>query len=216
MRVLLVRHAESTFNRTRRFPTKDVPLSERGKIEAHLTAQRIKDTFPAQALMASDLWRAQQTAKIIESVIGIPAEYSDALREVRRPSSILGKSVFHPQSLWANARVLMGAHNPAFHYTDAETITQARERAQSALNHLIARPESHIVVVSHEMFIKAMLESMTIARDARGMTAYRLFRPFLILRNASLTECVWDGSWHIRYVNQTRHLRRQDVSLIPR
>lgn len=215
MRILFVRHGESTFNARRRFQTKDVPLSERGKIEAHLLARRLKE-FPAEALIASDMWRAQQTAEIIESAIGIEAEYLSALREVRRPSLLSGKSVFNPRTLWVNFQLASRGHNPAYRYSDEETITEARERAQSALAHLVARTESNIIVVSHEMFIKAMLEAMVIEPDARGRAAHRLFRPFLILRNASITECVWDGTWRIVSLNDTSHLRAGDVTFVPR
>jgi|GEM_PF-2162038 len=55
MRVLFVRHGETAFNAARRFQTKDIALSERGKIEAHLMSRRIKESFPAEALIASDM-----------------------------------------------------------------------------------------------------------------------------------------------------------------
>ena len=216
MRILFIRHAESTFNATRRFPTKDVALSERGKIEAHMVARRVHESFPTEAIIASDLWRSQQTAEILESLVNVEVEYSDLFREVRRPSSILGRSVFSPKALWVNFLLLLRGHNPAYRYSDEESLGEVRERAQSALNHLVARTESHIVVVSHEMFIKAVLETMALGSEAKGATPYRLFRPFVILRNGSITECSWDGSWHINSVNQTSHLRSGDVSFVPR
>lgn len=216
MRVLFVRHGESTFNVTRRFQTKDVPLTERGKIQAHLAARCIKDTFPAEAVIASDMWRAQQTAEIIESVLDLEAEYWPELRELRRPSNIIGKRVYDPRTFTATISMLTRGRNGAYRYRDEETIAEMRERARSVLARLVARPESNVVVISHETFIKAALEAMTIAADAQDITAYRLFRPFLILRNASMTECQWDGKWRINYVNRTGHLRQPDVPLIPR
>jgi len=146
----------------------------------------------------------------------VTAEYSDTLREVRRPSEIAGKSVFNPYAAGVHLLTALHGRDPDYRFSDEETVNEARERAQMVLNHLAARPESHLVVVSHEMFIKTLLEAMTIASDARGMTTYRLFRPFLILRNASITECVWDGAWHIASINDTNHLRSQDLSLVPR
>jgi len=67
IRIFLVRHGETEWNRTGRFQGRsDVPLNEEGKTQAQATALALKDT-PFDAIYASPLSRALETAEIIKT-----------------------------------------------------------------------------------------------------------------------------------------------------
>ena len=67
IRIFLVRHGETEWNRTSRFQGRsDVPLSAEGKKQAQATALALKDT-PFAAIYTSPLSRAVETAEIIRA-----------------------------------------------------------------------------------------------------------------------------------------------------
>jgi len=81
-RLILVRHGETDWNLEGRYQGQvDVPLNERGREEAKLLAERLKDER-IEAIYASNLSRAYQTAKIIAEALGQEVKTLESLREV--------------------------------------------------------------------------------------------------------------------------------------
>jgi broad specificity phosphatase PhoE len=67
MRILLVRHGETDWNRFRRFQGRsDVPLNQAGRDQAHALALALKDE-PIAAIHSSPLIRTMETARLIRS-----------------------------------------------------------------------------------------------------------------------------------------------------
>ncbi len=65
-RILLVRHAETNWNRTRRFQGRsDLPLNQKGRDQAHALALALKEE-PITAIYSSPLARAMETAHIVK------------------------------------------------------------------------------------------------------------------------------------------------------
>ena len=65
-RIFLVRHGETDWNQTHRFQGRiDVPLNREGKNQARALALTLKDE-PLDAIYASPLARAIQTARVIK------------------------------------------------------------------------------------------------------------------------------------------------------
>jgi broad specificity phosphatase PhoE len=80
--LLLVRHAETAWNREGRFQGHaDPPLSPLGRRQAEQLADEL-ETCPPDAVYASDLRRAAQTAEIVAGRFGLPIETDPGLREV--------------------------------------------------------------------------------------------------------------------------------------
>lgn len=82
-RFLLIRHAESTMNAAGLWQGQaDPPLSQQGRGQARALAQALAAEGAAlQALVASDLRRALETAAILGERLGLAAEPVPALRE---------------------------------------------------------------------------------------------------------------------------------------
>ncbi len=72
MRLILIRHAESTGNAEARLQGRhDFPLSEKGVAQAGLLAERLRQ-HPVDALYASPLSRAHHTAEVVSEAVGLP------------------------------------------------------------------------------------------------------------------------------------------------
>src|SRR5215470_10504262 len=84
VRFLLVRHGETTWNQENRWQGQaDVPLSDAGRAQARLLAQRLLvDGRQVNAIYASDLSRAFETAEILSESLRIPPNPDSGWREM--------------------------------------------------------------------------------------------------------------------------------------
>lgn len=81
-RLLLIRHGESSWNRSRRLQgCLDSRLSRKGRLQAQAVAARLKD-IGFTALCASPLGRTVETAQIIGEGLDLRVEIYDDLREI--------------------------------------------------------------------------------------------------------------------------------------
>jgi broad specificity phosphatase PhoE len=82
MRILLLRHAETEWNRERRFQGwRDVPLSATGREQAE-SAARLLAAARIDAVWSSPLARARDTAAIIAAPHRLAVQESEAFREM--------------------------------------------------------------------------------------------------------------------------------------
>ena len=80
--LLLVRHAETDWNASGRFQGHaDPPLNERGRQQAHALAVELAGTR-FDALYASPLRRAAETAEVLGAALQLPVTLVEDLREV--------------------------------------------------------------------------------------------------------------------------------------
>lgn len=82
MRLIFVRHGESVWNHEGRVQgIADPPLSERGRVQARLVAERLAQEFRPVAVYASALQRATETGRIIAARLGLPLNVDARLNE---------------------------------------------------------------------------------------------------------------------------------------
>ncbi|MGB9594512.1 MAG: histidine phosphatase family protein [Anaerolineae bacterium] len=82
MRLIFVRHGESVWNHEGRVQgIADPPLSERGRAQAALVAERLAREFNPAAVYASALQRATETGRIIAVRLGLPLHVDARLNE---------------------------------------------------------------------------------------------------------------------------------------
>jgi len=80
--LLLARHGETDWNRERRVQGHtDIPLNEEGRRQARKLAERLR-AFEIHALLASDLARAAETARIVGEALRLAPRFSPAWREI--------------------------------------------------------------------------------------------------------------------------------------
>ena len=82
MRILLLRHAETDWNRERRYQGwRDIPLSPPGRAQAE-SAGRLLAASPLAAVWSSPLARARETAALIAAPHTLPVREADAFKEM--------------------------------------------------------------------------------------------------------------------------------------
>ncbi len=150
MAVFLVRHAETDANAARIVQTPDAPLSARGREQAERLAVRLARAGVA-AIVASDLRRAVETARVVQRATGAPITFDPGLRErdygdVRgTPYAGLDVDIFAPDyeppggETWA-----------AFH----DRVDRAWERLRA----LAARTPGNLAVVTHGLVCGAVVD----------------------------------------------------------
>ncbi len=81
-RLIVVRHGESLWNAERRLQGHEgVGLSDRGRVQARLSAEWVAGAHPDARLATSDLERAVETAAAFETALGRPAAQAHELRD---------------------------------------------------------------------------------------------------------------------------------------
>jgi broad specificity phosphatase PhoE len=140
--LLLVRHGETDWNAERRWQGHaDVPLNERGREQA----RRLADSFPeddVDAIYASDLVRARETAEILGARLGLPVVVDRDLREID-----------------VGSREGLTGEEVGIREWDGEAYEAHRERTLRALARIVAgHPGSRVLVVAHGGTLRRMHE----------------------------------------------------------
>ncbi|MBA2742165.1 MAG: histidine phosphatase family protein [Actinobacteria bacterium] len=147
--ILLVRHGETDWNAERRVQGHtDRSLNEVGLEQIRALAQELADE-PLDAIYASDLARAHETARAIADPRGLPIETLPELRErdFGTWEGLTDAEVFerYPE-----------AHTGS--WGDAETREELAERVVSTLLQIAgAHPGGRVLVVTHGGPLRAML-----------------------------------------------------------
>jgi broad specificity phosphatase PhoE len=150
----LVRHGEPAIFGRINGRTAGIGLSERGRAEARLVADRLAGENPA-ALYASPLQRTRETAEILAARLGLPVVCRDELIELDF-GEWTGLSFDQVRAdprwpPWQSCRSIAAIPG-------GESWRQVQERVVGALFDLRrAHPEGNIVVVSHGDVIRAAL-----------------------------------------------------------
>lgn len=82
MEILLIRHGESEADILHVHEGKaGFPLTKRGRKQVQLMAEKVANEFPPEAIWASTLQRASETASILSEKVGCPIRFEEKLME---------------------------------------------------------------------------------------------------------------------------------------
>jgi broad specificity phosphatase PhoE len=143
--ILLARHGETDWNVEGRLQGwDDRPLNETGRAQARELARRLAET-PFDAVYASDLSRARETAEIVAEPHGVPVVIDSDLREMHYGS-------------WSGlTRSEIEERFPGAERHDGETREQHLERVLASADRIARRhPGGRILVVSHGGSMRAL------------------------------------------------------------
>ncbi|MBQ6824502.1 MAG: histidine phosphatase family protein [Clostridia bacterium] len=154
--VIMVRHGFSMANEQNRFAGHwDIPLTALGKEQAACAASWFS-VHPADAVYASDLMRAYETALPIAAVLGLAVQKEPGLREIRAGEweTLLFDELplRYPKEfkLWTEDLGRSGCPG-------GETVAEVYERVWSAVSRLAARHDGEtICLASHATPIRAI------------------------------------------------------------
>ncbi|MFA5830835.1 MAG: histidine phosphatase family protein [Candidatus Paceibacterota bacterium] len=210
-RVYFVRHGETAGNAAGRSQTSDIPLSERGKKQAQFVAERFT-RIGIDKIFASPYTRAKETAETIGNKIGKKIVFDELLREIKRPSEIIGKSHYEEEYHRIIGEVEKRELSPGDRYQDEETLFEMEIRARAVLDMLLRDNKKDILVVSHDVFLKMVLAAMMISDARLCVEVFREMRYFMTLNNTSITMAAYCEEprgglrWRLRTWNDQAHL----------
>ena len=149
MRVWAVRHGESDYNLLRLCnddPAQPVHLTARGRAQAAAAAERLA-AAPVDAIYASPLPRARETAAVIGERVGCAVRVDDRLADIR--SGCEGRPVAAYQAAIA--------HDPLHARPDGgESLLDHRGRVVGFLAWLKQQSHAGAVLVCHEETLRAL------------------------------------------------------------
>lgn len=197
MHIYFVRHGETELNEQHIHQSPCTPLSPKGKEQAVTVGEYLRSVNP-DLLISSEYTRALETARTIGFFTGLSPQVQGLFYEMARPSSLFGKSHFHPLTFWYVFKIAYKRKDPKWRYADAENFTDIRQRAERALTYLESLRETHqsVVVVSHTIFINCMVSYMC---KKRVLDVRDLFSMVLHIKRMKNTEII-----HVEYVGENK------------
>ena len=195
MSLLIIRHGETAFNRDRVMQPAETPLSDRGREQAILLAQRLS-TEGITRILASDFPRAAMTAQALSEETGVEIEFESLLQE-RNFGHLRGQTFVELEA--QNINPFAENYEPEGGETWQEFDQRgchAWSRIQSAL------PASGtLAVVTHGLVCSALLHHH-LESEPHASNPGRLY-PF---RNASFTLVESSPPWRVKLLNCAEHL----------
>jgi broad specificity phosphatase PhoE len=193
--LLIIRHGETAFNRDRVMQPAETPLSDQGKEQAILLAQRLS-TEGITRILASNLPRAVMTAQALSKETGVEIEFEPLLQE-RNFGHLRGQTFVELEA--RDIDPFTEHYEPeggeAWQEFD-QRVSRAWSRIQSAL------PASGtLAVVTHGLVCSALLNNHLESGPHASDTG-RLY-PF---RNASFTLVEPSPPWRVQLLNCAEHL----------
>jgi probable phosphoglycerate mutase len=199
VRLLLVRHGQSTWNREHRIQGQlDPPLSEEGRSQAERLGQRLAGRRLA-GFYSSDLTRAFETSQLIGPLVGIDPEPVAGLREIYLgdwEGLTTDELALRFPEAWAR-----WSEEPNWDAVPGgEGAARFEARSAAALDAILQR-HSHgdVLVVTHGGLIQVALHRI-LGQASRGLFPFKI-------QNASISVIEKrDGRTIIGGVNDTSHL----------
>ncbi len=206
-RLVVVRHGVTEWNREGRFQGHlDPPLSEVGRREADLVAERLAadDLARPKRIVSSSLARAAETAATIGRASGVGVKTDDRLMEIGqgewegRTHAELEVADARRYRAWRDAA---GVRQPP----GGESIDSAMARVGAVLEEFATADAGTLCVVSHGGTIRVLARLLFDLADDRSWA--------LDVDNASIgVATLVDGRWRLDRWNDTRHLLGRELT----
>jgi probable phosphoglycerate mutase len=206
--ILLIRHGETDWNVEKRLQGHlDIALNAEGERQASALARALSEES-VDAIFASDLQRAMQTAQAVAAPRGMQVRIERDLRE-RSYGAFEGLLHSDINAQYPEAYAMLRARDIDARYPmgrqQAETLREFSQRAVGVITRLANEHRNKkIVIVSHG----GLLECIYRAANALDLSPPRDFD----IKNASINRLLWDGSaLRISHWSDVSHL--SDLSL---
>lgn len=203
-RLYLIRHAEQlswAADRTQAVNAVEDRLSERGLEQARRLADRFARSIKIDALYASPLLRAQQTAQAIHEVTQLPVQVDENLAEFKM-NVAQALTPEENEHIWMRSR--MDIHTPAL--PGCETMADFHARTVQTIESIVqAQPERSVAIVTHGGLIeRSFFHFLAIPVEGN-------LKSFIQIDHTSIFE--WRlfqrkhiNGWLLVKANDTRHL----------
>ena len=195
-RVLLIRHAESAAPHVFHGAESDIGLSERGMKQA-LALAPIVAAFKPHRLVSSGMRRAQDTARPIARICGLPLLIEPDLHE-RRIGALSGTPNGAKDGIWRETLAHWIDGRTDYAPEGSESYDEIRQRVVPIWEKLTRPPSQEtLVIVAHGVVCKVLLLSMV---SGLGPANWKSLGP---IANAGITELQRiDFAWSIIRLNE--------------
>lgn len=193
-KIYFVRHGITEGNETNAYQKLDTPLSEKGRAQAAFLAERFS-RIPFDALIASTMERAQETARAITQKTGHDVVSEALFHEILRPSIVRGKIQTDPEVLEVIKVADSFWKEEGKRHSDEENFHDLKNRAVRALDYLISRNEETMVVVTHGTILQMMIAVMMQGKDLRP-DFWDEVDEFFFPQNTGITWVEYDNEYH--------------------
>jgi len=156
-RVVLIRHGQTEWNKSGRYQGQsNVPLSERGKLQAKILAER----FPlpsVDVIYTSDLCRARETAEEVGRHFNVPVHPDSHFRELSF-GDWEGLTYDQIVAEWPDAIETFFKRPDELQIPHGETFQQVQSRALGRLEELLKEHEGKtIVITAHGAVLRSVI-----------------------------------------------------------
>ena len=161
---VIARHGESTLNFEQRVngdPSVPVHLTEKGRDEARLLGQQLAHV-PLQLCLHTEFSRTRETAEIALAGRDVQLEEDAEFGDIDL-GELEGKTL-------DEYRAWKRAHSRSDAFPGGESLDDAARRYARALEHLLERPETPILVVTHEIPLRYSINAADGSDDLDGPT----------------------------------------------
>ena len=197
MLVYCVRHGESAYNAEGRIQGQsDVPLSELGRKQSQAVATAF-DSLGIQAIYASPLRRASETAEPLAARLGLSIAHDPNLMELNA-GIFQGMLWSEITSHYPEEATRWLAHDPEYRIPGGESPVQLMARGKAAFEAMAASGHDRVVAVSHGGLLGAAFKALLSIPANRN--------PFM-LYNGSISVVNMGAEFKLVSVNQIEHLR---------
>jgi len=204
-----VRHGQSVDNASPVFQSVDSPLSKKGIAQANSIAERLS-VIEFEALIASPVQRAKETAEYISEKTDKKIIFSDLFVERIKPDEIDGKPWTDEDAnkIWRAWEETL--YTPGQHVSNGENYDDTVTRVDKALSFLEKRPEQTLAVVTHGYFLRAVVARVLLGDRLTGPIMKR-FQERASVENTAITVLNYrnafeeDFAWRLWMLNDHSH-----------
>lgn len=192
-----VRHGESEFNADGRIQGQlDTQLSELGHEQSRAVAAALA-RLPIEAVYASPLARAFETARYTADALKLDIRVDPRLKEIH--AGVFQGKLWHDlEAEYPQAAAAWKSLDPDFRIPDGETRRELCERGRSAMEAICAAGHEHVAVVAHGGLLTATFKAL--------LEIPPRLDPFRLL-NCSINQLGWDTQFRLLSLNEAEHLR---------
>lgn len=182
-RILAIRHGETAWNTQLRIQGHtDIALNEKGRWQAERLASALASES-IDAIYASDLMRAHDTALAVSRQTGVAVVADVGLRE-RHFGAFEGQTFSEIETRWPEAALRWRKRDPDFAADGGETLQAFYDRCVAAATRVAkAHVGQHIVLVAHG----GVLDVLYRAATRVGLQATRTWE----VANAAVNRLLW-------------------------
>ncbi|MCF7935839.1 MAG: histidine phosphatase family protein [Synergistales bacterium] len=159
MKLVLVRHGETAWNREGRFQGRmDIPLNETGREQGQAVAGVLGD-YPLDALCTSPLARAAETAGFTAAAQGVEPLVMEAFSEIDH-GEWEGLSAGEVERRWPGMLTTWHSTPEAVVMPGGESLSMVQRRVERGMQNLLDLGGSAVALFTHDAVLKVMLCSM--------------------------------------------------------